>query len=372
MASIGSKPKYDRNFDPSERAYTWGYKGIEIDNHILKGWLGWHTRGNLEARVEKLQRRIFGLTVIDLAAIVIGVSVFAAALFVDYNIINEFWTRALSNEFGEVPPSLATTVTAKSMQVLFGTLAIHYLITHIGHGGRVLFSLFIFMISAAMIIGIGLLWANNSLPAGAQIFGFEAQSAGQSVNDFMKSLGVKPSAPLPVPAEIKLLKKYQVVVWLFSLGVIFFVVASIGALSLHSANGGFTGLLGGKIEDNSRGMRKRHSFKDELVHAKRDLTLFKGYEKRGAKASGRIGGSKEKNDAEITEQTEEFVRVKLDEFVTLYTDGLIDSGKEKKLRDKLLSALQGAINTVLGFGEATSKTGNVEHIDDYRDKAAHA
>jgi len=53
----------------------------------------------------------------------------------------------------EVPPALATSVAFKSLQVLFATLAVHYLITHIGHGGRVAYSLFIFALTAIMVHG---------------------------------------------------------------------------------------------------------------------------------------------------------------------------------------------------------------------------
>ena len=126
---------------------------------MVANWLDWHNEHHLTSRVKNLTRKVSGpgVTFHHLTVAVLGVGVFIAALFVDYNIINEFWSRALSNEFGEVPPALATTVAAKSMQVLFGTLAVHYLISHIGHGGRVAYSLFIFAITAVMIVVLALL-----------------------------------------------------------------------------------------------------------------------------------------------------------------------------------------------------------------------
>lgn len=80
------------------------------------------------------------------------------------------------------PPQLANTVAAKSMQVLFATLAVHYLVSNIGHGGRLAYSLVVFLITAVMVIGIGLLWANNSLPAGAKVVGLDVHQSAQQVD----------------------------------------------------------------------------------------------------------------------------------------------------------------------------------------------
>ena len=83
-----------------------------------------------------------------------------------------------------------------------------------------------------MILGIGMLWANNSLPDGAKVFGFDVNASAKQVDSFLNGLGVKPPRAASVPAEVKLLKKYEVFIWLFSLGAIFLVVASIGAMAL--------------------------------------------------------------------------------------------------------------------------------------------
>ena len=55
-------------------------------------------------------------------AILVGILIFAGALFVDYTIVSEFWTRALANEFLELPGSLADSVGFKSLQVLFAAI----------------------------------------------------------------------------------------------------------------------------------------------------------------------------------------------------------------------------------------------------------
>ncbi|MEQ1755986.1 MAG: hypothetical protein ABL973_17820 [Micropepsaceae bacterium] len=352
MARLGSASTYDRNYSPTDRAYNWGRKGVEVEPPLVRNWLGWHTETSLQLRVDNLKRRVHGSGVRfhHSTTIFLGVGVFLAALFVDYNIIHEFWTRALSNEFGEVPAGLATTVAAKSMQVLFGTLAIHYLISHIGHGGRVAYSLFIFAITAVMIVGIGLLWANNSLPAGSQVFGFDVNSSAQSVDEFMKSLGVKPPRAAPIPAEVKALKKYEVIIWLFSLGVIFLVVASIGAMALHSAMRGFTGMTGGALYDSHADARHGNRVRDDLKHAELDLKLFQ-------------------KDEGI------FARSKLSEFVSVYTEGVVAGGYRNGTRKRLLDKASSAAQIVLaehGGGYASSDD-NVEDINDYRQRpAAHA
>jgi hypothetical protein len=263
---------------------------------------------------------------------------------VDYNIIHEFWTRALSNEFGEVPPSLANTVAAKSLQVVFATLAIHYLISHIGHGGRIAYSLLIFAITAVMVIGIGLLWANNSLPAGAKVFGLDVNQSATQVDSFLQGLGMKPQRAAPVPAEVKVLKKYELVVWLFSLGVIFLVVASIGAMALHSAMRGFTGMTGGALYDNHRDARHGNYIRDELKQSQLDLAHLRRNE-----------GS--------------FLKQKLSEFVTVYTEGVVHGGFGGSRRQYLLRKANEAADHVAqnySFDTGESEEGNVDNIDDYR------
>lgn len=350
MARFGSARTYDRNYSPTDRAYNWGRKGVEVEAPLLRNWLGWHTENSLQLRVDNLKRRVHGRGAVfhHGTAILLGVGVFIAALIVDYNIIHEFWTRALSNEFGEVPPSLATTVASKSMQVLFGTLAIHYLITHIGHGGRIAYSLLIFAITAVMIVGIGLLWANNSLPPGSQVFGFDVNSSAQSVNEFMKSLGVKPPRAAPQPDEVKALKKYELIIWLFSLGVIFLVVASIGAMALHSAMRGFTGMTGGALYDNHKDARHGNQVRDDLKHAELDLQLYKKDEFA-------------------------FARSKLSEFVSVYTEGVVAGGYRNGTRRRLLDKANAAAQIVLSeISSGSSSSDNVEDLDNYRQKAAHA
>ncbi len=342
MAKLGTS-KHDLNQSPTGRAYNWGNKGVEVTTTLLKNWLGAHTENSLLLRFENLKRRVSGAgaSFHHWSAVFLGLGVFVTALFVDYNIIHEFWTRALSNEFGEVPPAMATTVAAKSLQVLFATLAIHYLITHIGHGGRIAYSLLIFAVTAFMIMGIGLLWANNSLPEGAKVFGFDVNQSAQSVDNFLKGLGVKPPRAAAMPAEVKALKKYEIIIWLFSLGAIFLVVASIGAMALHSAMRGFTGITGGALYDNHGEAVRGNRVRDDLRQAQLDLQHLRA-------------------------NAEDFKQAKLSEFITHYTEGVVAGRYGSSRRGYLLRKANDAADEVsLTFSFNTSGD-NVEDLDAHR------
>lgn len=349
MAKRAGSSGFDATKSPLEVAFIWGKQGVEITTTLLQNWLNGHTRQNLEHRRDILKRRISGsgATAQHGSAVLLGVGVFVIALFVDYNIISEFWTRALSNEFGEVPPSLATTIWAKSLQVLFATLAVHYLVTNIGHGGRVAYSLFIFAITAVMVIGIGLLWANNSLPAGSKVFGLDVNSSAQSLDQFMKGLGINPPRKPALPAEVKALKRYELLIWLFSLGVIFLVVASIGAMALHTAMRGFTGFTGGALYDNHRDARHGNSLRDELRRTTLDLK-------------------------HMEEDEGNFRRAKVAEFLTVYTDGVV-AGRAVRKGYLIERANRAAEEVDTGGADPdSSSNSNVETFPEHRRRAAQA
>lgn len=347
MAKTAGRSGFDPTKSPLEVAFLWGRHAVSISTPQLQNWLNGHTTQNLEHRRDILKRRISGpgAKFQHASAVVLGLAVFVTALFVDYNIISEFWTRALSNEFGEVPPALASTVWAKSLQVLFATLAVHYLVTNIGHGGRVAYSLLIFAITAVMVIGIGLLWANNSLPAGSKVFGLDVSSSAQSIDQFMKGLGIAPPKKAALPAEVKALKKYELLIWLFSLGVIFLVVASIGAMALHTAMRGTTGFTGGAVYDTNRDARHGNSLRDELRRTDLDLK-------------------------HLADDEASFRRAKVAEFVSFYTDGVVASRSWRRghLLDRANRAAR-EVDTSAMDGE-TSSNSNVEDIRDHRRRAA--
>lgn len=346
MAKLGTS-KHDLNQSPSGRAYNWGSRGVEITTTLLRNWLGAHTENSLILRAENLKRRISGAgaSFHHWSAVFLGLGVFIVALFVDYNIIHEFWTRALSNEFGEVPPAMANTVAAKSLQVVFATLAVHYLISNIGHGGRIAYSLLIFLVTAFMIIGIGLLWANNTLPAGAKVFGLDVNQSAQSVDQFMKGLGIKPPRAAAVPAEVKALKKYELIIWLGSLGVIFLVVASIGAMALHSAMRGFTGITGGALYDNHGEAVRGNRVRDDLRQAQLDLQHLRA-------------------------NAEDFKQAKLAEFINVYTEGVVAGRFGSSRRGYLLRRANESADEVSTSFSFSSSDNNVENLDAHRPRRA--
>ena len=345
MAKAG-RSGFDPSQSPREIASVWGKRGVQVTTTLLQNWLNGHSLQNLEHRQNILKRRISGSGAWFQhgTAVILGLGVFVTALFVDYNIISEFWTRALSNEFGEVPAGLASTIWAKSFQVLFATLAVHYLVTNVGHGGRVAYSLLIFAVTALMVIGIGLLWANNSLPAGSIVFGLDVNQSAQAVDQFMKGLGVAPPRKASLPPELKVLKKYEVLIWLFSLGVIFLVVASVGAMSLHTAMRGVTGFTGGAVYDTHRDARHGNSLRDELNRTNMDIKY-------------------------LTEDDAGFRKAKVAEFLIAYTDGVV-AGRSWR-RQYLLNRANRAAQEVDTSGSGSgSSTNNVDNIDDYRNRKA--
>ncbi|MEQ9145760.1 MAG: hypothetical protein RLO08_15545 [Parvibaculaceae bacterium] len=171
-------------------------------------------------------------------AIFFTVLVAAAALFVDYMIVTEFWTRALANEFLELPGSLASSVAFKSLQVLFATLAAHIFLEHMSSFGRGVFVRALFILALTMLGGVGLLLALMSLPAGLADAGLGGP--GASLGQALSGLGIETEAARDaVAAQTSLdqMRAYQPVFWMASLSVVFLVVTGVAALFLHYALG---------------------------------------------------------------------------------------------------------------------------------------
>src|SRR5262249_21286975 len=156
------------------------------------------------------------------------------------------------------------------------------------------------------------------------------------VNQFMEGLGMKPTvaAAAPVSEEVQTLKKYELVIWLFSLGVIFLVVASIGAMALHSAMRGFTGMTGGALYDNHKEARHGNRVRDELRQAQLDLVHLRA-------------------------SPGEFRKEKTAEFITFYTEGVVAGAFGASRRGLLLRrAHEAADEVVPDWAEGPSYGGN--------------
>lgn len=299
-------------------AYELGKKGIKITSQFLSNYLNTFNTHALEVKRSILQRRIkgFGATLQHLLAVVLGLLVFATALVVDYNIIHEFWVRVLSNEFMEVPDALSMSVVMKSLQVLFATLSIHYLFSHIGHKGRVAYVVFVFILTASMIGGVGLLYAQSSMPT-------ETTATSETIQKFAEKLGVDaPKVTVTEESASAAVSQYKEYIWLSALSVLFFIVASIGALSLHTATQGFASLTGGAFYDTNRETNRNNRFRDELAQVERDLIHLK------------------------TDGEEQFIRGKVADFQSSYSIGLIDGRHSQVTCEQLLNFLEEAIQNI--------------------------
>jgi len=292
-------------------AYNLGKKGLKVTASFLSNYLKSFNLHSLEVKEKILSRRVsgFGATIQHLSAVLFGLIIFGAALFVDYNIIHEFWVRILSNEFMEVPEALALSVTMKSLQVLFATMSIHYFFSHIGHKGRVTYVVFVFLLTVSMIGGVGLLYAQTSMPV---------QETNQIIQQFAEKLGVDPVEQSQSSEE--LMKPYKEYIWLSALSVLFFIVASIGAMGLHTATRGFAGITGGALYDDNRESNRNNRFKNELVQVRKDIAHLK----------------------EASES--EFFKTKISDFQSSYSIGLIDGRHSQATCEQLLIQLDAAIN----------------------------
>ncbi|MGB5949177.1 MAG: hypothetical protein WBG82_07640 [Parvibaculum sp.] len=159
------------------------------------------------------------------------------AVLVDYMIVSEFWTRALANEFLELPGTLASSVAFKSLQVLFATIAAHILYEHMGRFGRGFFVRAVFVLALAMLVGVGLLLATMSLPNGLAATG-AGSGVGSSLGSALAGLGIEAPATgdaASVSSELDAVRSWQPFFWLGSLGVVFLVVTGVAALCIHFA-----------------------------------------------------------------------------------------------------------------------------------------
>ncbi|HAH09653.1 MAG TPA: hypothetical protein DCL48_06090, partial [Alphaproteobacteria bacterium] len=165
-------------------AYQLGRRGIRISADSLLQHLRRFTDGYYEEQDRILSRKLQGVGILTHHGfgILAGLGVFIAALVVDYFIVREFWTWALSNEMGELQQTLRDSVIFKSLQVVFATMAIHYMLSNIGKTGRSLYTVFIFLLTIMMIVGIGTMWATNTLPPGAKLFGVDIHGSADTVN----------------------------------------------------------------------------------------------------------------------------------------------------------------------------------------------
>jgi hypothetical protein len=145
-----------------------------------------------------------------------------------------------------------------------------------------------------------------------------------------------------MPEEVAALKKYEVAVWLVSLGLIFLVVSSIGAISLHSALQAFSAETGGAVYDNNREAMGGRRLQAEYasLHAEAPGGRFAA---NGAN-SGNAGGV----------PVARSVEARVNEFVSSYTAGVIDARLPSRRSEYLLDAVTKASEEVAGSSSAAA------------------
>nr|HRK71831.1 hypothetical protein [Micropepsaceae bacterium] len=122
------------------------------------------------------------------------------------------------------------------------------------------------LLAIAMVWGIGILVANDALPAGAKLFGVNLSAESQGVDDTLAALGLAPADETAAASEEldrDTVESAQTMIWLGSLSAIFLIVTGVGALALHSAVGSFQDLTGGE-GSQSRDRRIRVQYEHDF------------------------------------------------------------------------------------------------------------
>lgn len=217
------------------------------------------TDNDIIARNMEKSRQVAHYRPLYMAAIALAVGIALLAMFVDYQIIRgDVWTRALSNEFMVVPASLQSSVIFKSMQVLFAVLIVHFMLKITGVYGRNTLITTAFVFALVMIGCLGYLVAYNNM-AGATSATQEQRidsttSNTNSIDRLFSNTSTADSAPTLQPAvhtteastnegfSLGLPKLSQASLanadswfWLAFASVIFFIVTTVAALYMQTA-----------------------------------------------------------------------------------------------------------------------------------------
>jgi hypothetical protein len=233
-----------------------------------KSLYNYNTKASADKVISKnleMSRRFSKFEGIYLFSGIASVVIVIAALFVDFHIIREFWHQAMVNEYMQLPPELNNSVLFKSFQVLFATIGIHLFLRILPNWGRNLFVSLVFVMTMAMMLSLGFLYAHNSLPNDNKATIEGRDTANSGLGDMLSSMGLQPdntsvnatSAPIELPAWMEQLAVYDAFGWMMSLSVIFFLVASIGALFLIWA------------EENAQKFAVGRDYENRLVRTER-------------------------------------------------------------------------------------------------------
>jgi hypothetical protein len=376
-------------------AYRLGRSGKEINEHILKAKVA-AINENVTRRILDLRLEFASLRaqegdllghIASIVAIFFGLTVLVAALLVDYRIIHEFWTRAVMDELGRVPASLRSSVYFKSGQVVFATLAFHFMLDTVGEAGRKVFKIFLFILTFAMLLGIGYIVASNWLPPGSALFGVDLHAAARSGQDVLAQLGL-PSDTKTAPGGTQLadnLNTLRTLIWLGSLSMIFIIVTGVGALSLRNAVHSFQVLSGAEAQDfrpsgnaGARVMRRRRlnvSRKERMEQLKIEADRFGIQLDAPRVRSEGIENSPQdynQNNGRLAMERRAIIRKGLLDFADSYAAGLHDwqsgffgigrAAREERARD-LLQSLGVTLERLNGYVEEYVASHSIPYLD---------
>ncbi len=228
------------------------------------------------ARNMEKSRQIAHYRNLYVGAIVFTLGIALLAMFVDYHIIREVWTRALSNEFMQVPDSLKSSVVFKSLQVVFAVLIVHFMLKITGVYGRNTMIVAAFLLVLVMIGSLGYLNAYNNMSGGTSTT-LEHQQAGDAAsgnsidqlfstpakNDQQAQVTPASSTSeysLPVPKlSQNSLANMDSWVWLAFASFIFFIVTVVAALYMQGAENNIRNVsLAGDYKHRQRQFAQLH------------------------------------------------------------------------------------------------------------------
>jgi hypothetical protein len=215
------------------------------------------TDTDIIARNMEKSRQVAHYKPLYIVAAGLALVILLLAMFVDYHIIREVWTRALANEFMVVPPALQSSVVFKSLQVVFAVLIVHFMLKISGVYGRNTMIVASFVLALVMIGGLGYLVAYNNM-AGATSATQEQHldtttSSGNSIDQLFSITSASDNTLAAQPAvhvtqtnasdgySLGLPKLSQTSLadadswfWLAFASVIFFIVTTVAALYMQT------------------------------------------------------------------------------------------------------------------------------------------
>ena len=189
--------------------------------------------GTIDANLV-LSERIAKYLPLYVVTTIIGVLIMLGALSVDFLILNEFWTRAMFPDFAQdLAKDFGGSAFAKSLQVVFATIAFHFFLTTLGPRGRKGFIWALFAVALFVIVGLGGLNASVTGPNQAPA------PAAEGIGSVLEGLGLPTKSDSSAPSETASLrdrlKQIEGALWILIPSVIFVTVTGIAALCLQLA-----------------------------------------------------------------------------------------------------------------------------------------